>query len=512
MGVIAAGVASAADFKWSFSGDAQTLDPHGLAEIFTLGFQSNIYEPLVRRNSELALEPALAVSWEQKDDVTWVFKLRQDVKFQNGNPFTADDVLFSHQRASSPSSDVKAKLRSIQTMTKLDDHTVEIKTNGPSPTLLDELSDFFIMDKEWSEANNSAEPADVRKGAENFATRHANGTGPFAVESRQPDVETVFVPNKDWWDTPEHNITRAVFTPIGSDATRVAALLSGEVEMIFPVPLQDAARVEANPDTKMLRAPELRVIYFGFDTWRDELQYSSVKGKNPFKDKRVREAVFYAIDEDAIVEKIMEGAARPAGVIMGQGVNGYTDELGARAKFDLDKSKKLLADAGYPDGFEVTLDCPNDRYVNDEEICLAAAGMLARAGIKVNVNAMTKTKYFGKVLDRDTSMYLMGWTPPTYDAHNILFDALGTPQDNGQGKWNMGNYSNPAVDELQKKIAVTVDLDKRRQLIAEAFQIVKDDMAVVPLHQQPLSWGARSNISLVQRADDRFEMRWVKVN
>jgi peptide/nickel transport system substrate-binding protein len=262
----------------------------------------------------------------------------------------------------------------------------------------------------------------------------------------------------------------------------------------------------------MLRAPELRVMFFGFDQWRDELLYSNVKGKNPFKDKRVREAVFYAIDEDAIVDKIMEGAAKPIGVIIAPGVNGYTPELGERAKADPAKAKKLLAEAGYPDGFEVTLDCPNDRYVNDEEICLAAAGMLAKVGIKVNVNAMTKTKYFGKVLDRDTSMYLMGWTPPTYDAHNVLFDALGTPQDNGQGKWNMGNYSNPKVDELQKQIAVTVDLDKRRKLIAEAFQIVKDDMAVVPLHQQTLSWGVRSNISLVQRADNRFELRWVKVN
>jgi peptide/nickel transport system substrate-binding protein len=511
----------AKEFKWAFSGDVHTLDPHGLAEIYTLGFQGNFYEPLVRRNAKLELEPALAISWEQKNENTWRFRLREAVRFHNGNPFTADDVIFSYERASSEASDVKAKLQSIQAMRKLDDFTVEITTNGPSPLLLGELSDFYIMDKEWSEANDSVRPSDVRKGAANFATWNANGTGPFKVETWQADVKTVFVVNKNWWDKPEHNLTRAVYTPIASDEARVAALLSGELDMVYPVPLQYAARVEKNPHTKLLQGPELRVIYIGFDMHRDELLYSKVTGKNPFKDWRVRKAFYLAIDAQVIADdihgqanahEITEGAAKPIGTIMTPGIEGYHPPLGDREPADPERAKRLLAEAGYPDGFEVTFDCPNDRYTHDEEVCLAVADILARIGVKVNVNAMTKKQYFAKILKRDTSMYLMGWTPPTYDAHNILYDALGTPDDSGQGKWNMGNYSNPEVDALQKKIAVTVDQDLRREMIRKAFEIIKEDVAIVPLHQQALSWGVRSNVSVVQRPDERFKLRSVRVN
>jgi peptide/nickel transport system substrate-binding protein len=508
---LAAGNVSAADFKWAFSGDAQTLDPYGLSEIYTLGFQSNIYEPLVRRSAKLDIEPALAESWTINDDTHWTFNLRKGVTFHNGNAFTADDVLFSYARAQSEGSDVKAKIRSVAAMKQIDSHTIEITTNGPSPTLLNELSDWFIMDKEWSETNDAAVPADVRKGVENYATRNANGTGPFMVESRQPDVKTVFKANANWWDKREHNVDTATFTPIKAAATRVAALLSGEVSMVFPVPLQDVGRVDADSGTTMLRGPEMRIIFLGFDQHRDAMLYGSEKNANPFKDAKVRQAVFLGINATAIADKIMEGGAKPTGTLIAPGVEGYSDALAARAASDPGKAKALLAEAGYPNGFGVTLDCPNDRYVNDEGICVAVAGMLAKIGIKVDVNAMTKTKYFGKILGRDTSFYMLGWVPPTYDAHNILFDLLGTPEESGQGKWNMGNYSNTKLDDLQKKIAVSVDLKNRRAMIQEALGIAKSDYAVIPLHQQTLSWGVRSNVSVEQRADNRFELRWVQV-
>jgi peptide/nickel transport system substrate-binding protein len=500
-----------AEFKWAFSGDAQTLDPYGLSEIYTLGFQSNFYESLVRRAGELELEPALAEDWKIVDETHWVFRLRANVKFHNGNPFNAADVLFSYQRSLAKGSDVKAKIRSIKDMKRLDDLTIEITTNGPSPTLLNELSDWYIMDKEWCEANGVTEPADVRKGKENYATRHANGTGPFIVVSRQPDIKTVFKANPGWWDKPQHNIDTATFTPIGSDATRVAAMLSGELDLVYPVPLQDIARVQGSPLSKVLQGPELRIIFLGFDHRRDELLYSTVKGKNPFKDRRVRKAVYLAINEQAIADKIMEGAAKPTGTVIALGVEGFYPSLAVREPYNSEQAKNMLTAAGYTDGFEVTLDCPNDRYVNDEEICLAVASMLTKVGIKAEVNAMTKTKYFGKILDRDTSFYMLGWVPPTYDAHNVLFDLLGTPEESGQGKWNMGDYSNPKIDELQKTIATTVDVEKRRQMIREALQIAKEDYAVIPLHQQTLAWGVRNNINVVQRADNRFELRWVQV-
>ncbi|MBB3064243.1 ABC transporter substrate-binding protein [Limibacillus halophilus] len=503
--------ARAAEFKWAFSGDAQTLDPYGLSEIYTTGFQGNFYESLVRRGRNLGIEPALAESWERDGDTVWRFKLRAGVTFHNGNPFNADDVIFSFQRARGETSDVKAKIRSIAELKKVDDLTVEITTNGPSPTLLNEIADWYIMDQEWSVENGAEEAADVRKGSENYATRNANGTGPFMVVSREPDVRTVFEPNPNWWDKREHNVDKAIFTPIKSDATRVAALLSGEVDMIYPVPLQDAGRVDSSDQTKMLQGEEMRIIFFGFDQNRDELLYSNVKGKNPFKDRRVREAVYLSIDENAIADRIMEGAAKPTGSYIAPQVEGYDPSMEERPAYDLKRAKQLLTEAGYPDGFEVTLDCPNDRYVKDEDICVATATMLARVGIKTRVNAMTKTKYFGKVLDRDTSMYMMGWVPPTYDAHNVLYDFLGTKAEGGQGKWNMGDYSNPKLDALQQKIAMTVDADERRALIKEALRLAADDIAMIPLHQQTLAWGVRENVEVNQRADNVFELKTTKI-
>lgn len=504
--------ASGAEFKWSFSGDAQSLDPYALGDVQTLGFQSNFYEPLVRRDASLKLEPALATEWTALEPTVWRFKLRPNVTFHNGASFSADDVIFSFKRSQAEGSDVKAKIRSIKEIRKVNDLTIDVVTNGPSPLLLGELSDWFIMDKEWSEKNDVLEPADTRKGKENYATLHANGTGPFKVTKRQPDVRTEFEPHAGWWGKVEHNLTKGVFLPIKSAPTRIAALLSGEVDMVYPVPIQDVPRLRASPKTDALQSPEIRVIFVGFDHRRDELLYSSVKGKNPFKDLRVRKAFYHAIDVGAIVEKIMNGAVVPAGTALAEAVHGFSAELNRRWDFDLDKAKALMSEAGYADGFELTLDCPNDRYLNDEQVCLGIGAMLAKLGVKVSVNAMSKTKYFGKILARDTSFYLLGWAPPTLDAHNPLYDLFSTAQKDGHGKWNMGDYSNSAVDKLVDAIALEVETAKRDAMINEAMILLKNDVAVVPLYQQTLSWGKLSKIDLAQRADNKFELRWVKVN
>jgi peptide/nickel transport system substrate-binding protein len=321
----------------------------------------------------------------------------------------------------------------------------------------------------------------------------------------------VLVRNFQYWDKVESNVDEVVFTPIGNDATRVAALMSGEVDVMEPVPLQDVARLNGNPALTVMQGPELRTIFLGMDQKRDELLFSSVKGKNPFKDVRVRQAFYQAIDIEAIRSRVMRGAATPTALMVAPGIKGFVPEMNKRLPFDPEASKKLLADAGYPSGFEVTMNCPNDRYVNDGEICQAVASGLAKVGVKINLQAESKATYFQKILSRNTSFYLLGWTPGTYDSHNPLTSLLATPNDKGQGQFNLGSYSNPKVDELTLKVQSETDQGKRNAMIAEAFKLHADEVGHLPLHQQALAWGMKKSVTLTQLADNMMFFKWVTV-
>jgi peptide/nickel transport system substrate-binding protein len=507
---LAAG-AQAVQFKYADQGDSLSMDPYMLNESLLLNFTGNMYEGLVGRGKKLELQPELATDWKQTAPTVWRFNLRKGVKFHDGSPFTADDVIFSLERARAEGSDMKTYVGEIKEIRKVDDHAIDIVTNRPFPILPEVIYLWRIMPKQWSEKNNATRPVDVRKGVENFASNNANGTGPFMLKSRQPGVRTVLVPNPNWWGKPEHNLTEVIFTPIGNDATRVAALISGEIDMMQPVPLQDVARLNANPSLKVMQGPELRTIFLGMDQKRDELLFSSVKGKNPFKDRRVRQAFYQAIDVEAIRKNIMRGAAAPTGLMIAPGINGFVPDLNTRLPYDPEAAKKLLADAGYPNGFEVGMNCPNDRYVNDAEICQAVAAMLARVGVKVNLNAETKATYFPKILSRNTSFYMLGWTPGSYDSHNPLYALMATPGEGGQGQFNLGAYSNPKVDDLTGKIASEIDKAKRDAMIRDAFKIHQDDIGHIPLHQQALAWAMKKNVELVQQPDNFNYLRWVVV-
>jgi peptide/nickel transport system substrate-binding protein len=320
--------------------------------------------------------------------------------------------------------------------------------------------------------------------------------------ARDPDVRTVFAANPKWWDRREHNLDRVVMTPIASDPTRVAALLSGQIDLAFPVPPQDLARVTAGRNTTTIVGPELRTIFLGLDQFRDALLYSDVKGKNPFKDRRVRLALYQAIDIAAIASRVMRDQAIPSAMMIGPGVAGFDPAI-QRYPFDPDAARRLLAEAGYPNGFRLTLDCPNDRYVNDEQICQALVPMLARIGVRVDVNALPRAPLFGKLLPprRDTSFYLLGWVPGSYDSHNPLFALHTCVNDRGGGPFNIGGYCNPELDRLAGQILVEMDGTKRANLVAEAWQIAINDVAYLPLHQQRQAWGVRRNLRVAQRAD-----------
>ncbi len=512
----AASAANAETFKWAFQGDLQTLDPHGLFETMTLGFQRNIYEGLVARNDKMEMEGALAESWENTEPTTWRFKLRQGVKFHDGSDFKADDVAFSVERLRTEGSDMKVVAALIKEAKVIDDYTIDLITPSPNPILPLQLEIFYIMDKQWAEKNKAVAATNVKGGDEgNFANLNANGTGPFIVKERQSGVKTVLTRNPNYWGTIPTNVTEAIFTPIDQDATRVAALISGNVDMAYPIPVQDWKRLEDASGVKPLTGPEARTIFLGFDQLREELTTSNIKGKNPFKDVRVRKAFMQAINIDAIKAKVMRGAATPTGLMVAPQINGFNKSMNTRLPYDVEAAKKLMADAGYADGFEVTMDCPNNRYVNDEKICQASASMLAKINVKVNLLAQPKSKYFGKVLAQnnyDTSFFLLGWTPSTFDSHNPIASLIACRGGEDKlGAFNLGGYCNPKINELAAKIQSETDQEKRQAMIDEAFKIHQDEVGHIPLHQQPLSWGVSDKVEVVQRPDNVFDLRYAVV-
>jgi len=504
--------ASAKSFRWANDGDVSSMDPYGRNETLLLSFLGNVYEPLFRRDADLKLEPALAVSSSQPAPDIWRFQLRPNVTFQDGTRFGADDVVFSATRARHPNSRMASKLARVKEVRKIDDLTVDFVTDGPDPILPDEISDWYIISKIWAERNGAVEPADLSKLQEGYASRNANGTGPFMLKERQPDVKTVLVPNPTWWDLRKHNLDEVTFLRIANDSTRVAALLSGEIDMIYTVPPQDMQRLSQTPGVRVLEKPELRVVFFGLDQMSPALRTSDIRDRNPFKDIRVRKALYQAIDIEAIRTKVMRNASVPVGNMIAHGIKGFDDEADKRLPYDPAAAKRLLAEAGYPDGFGFTMDCPNDRYVNDAAICEAVAAMFSRIGIKAELNAQTRSKHFGKLLNKETDFYMLGWTPSTYDAHNAIFNLMMTWNDKDQGTNNILGYSNKRVDELGNAIAIELDPAKRNALIQEALTIHRDEVGHLPLHQQTVVWAARNSIHLTQQADNVFPLRLVTVD
>ena len=499
----------AATFRWAATTDPQTMDPHAVNAAPVTSFLNNVYEGLVRRGRDMAIEPSLATAWAplQGED-GWRFTLRQGVKYHDGADFTADDVLFSYERAASEASDVRSWFAPVASVRVVDDYTIDFVTKGPNPLFPDSIANFMILDRGWAAANGAEQPS---RDVENFATRNANGTGPFRLASRDPGIETRLLPNDGWWDTREDNVTEAIFTPIGNAATGLAALLSGEIDFISPIPLQDAEQVEGRAGFKVLSGLETRVIFFGFGHNKDALSYSDeTTGKNPFQDARVRAAVAQAIDVATINRVVMRGKAVPADQLLPAGLSGYSTADTGRPEFDVDAAKAALAEAGYADGFSFGLMCPNDRYINDEAVCRAAASMLAKVGLNAKLTAMPVRGYFDELRAGNYDMYLLGWSPGTFDAEHPIRFLAATP-DGSLGSWNFGGYSNPRVDQLLPLVQQEVDLATRQAMLDEVAAILKDQVAYVPLYTEPLIWAMKESVSVTQRPDNFFMLRWVTV-
>jgi peptide/nickel transport system substrate-binding protein len=506
------GLAPAQTLRWSSQGDLQTLDPHSQNELLTNSINGQVYDTLVMRDKQLGVAPGLATEWTQVSPTLWRMKLRPNVKFHDGSPFTADDVIFSIQRGAHAASPFRAYATALGTPKKIDDLTVEFQLKDVNPIFLQHATTIYIMSKAWTEKHNAVAPLDFKNKEDKYTNLNTNGTGPYMVVSRQPDNKTVFKRNPNYWGKIEGNVQDVVYTPIKNDATRTAALLSGELDFVLDPAPQDTARLRNTPGVKVIDGQENRIVFVGMDQARDELLYSNVKGRNPFKDVRVRRALYHAVDIETLKRTVMRGQSIPTGAVMPSPLGDFNDpEIEKRLPYDLAKAKQLMAEAGYPNGFEVQFDCPNNRYINDQPICEALSAMWARLGMKVNVLAQPRANYFPKAEKRDVSMYLLGWGGAITDAETTFTPVMHSRGEAGVGYYNWGNYKNPKLDQLIEASSKEADPKKREQLIKSALREEQEQVHYIPLHRQVIPWAARSNVNVVHRADNWLEWQWVTV-
>ncbi|MBL8334613.1 MAG: ABC transporter substrate-binding protein [Rubrivivax sp.] len=510
--VLAHAPALAQTLRWASQGDALTMDPQSQNEGLNNAINGQVYERLTRRDRNLVLVPSLATEWQQTGPLTWRFKLRPGVKFHDGTPFTADDVVFSVNRAKHPSSTFSVYANAVGTPVAIDPLTVEFRLDKVNPIFLEHADTVSIMSRAWCEQHRVQRPLDFKSKEESHASFNANGTGPYMLVQRQPGIRTSFKRNPAWWGRFEGNVQEIVYTPIANDATRLSALVSGDIDFVLDPAPRDIPRLRNTPGVKVVEGPENRLIFIGMDQQRDELLHGSLKDRNPFKDVRVRRALYQAVDIETLRTRLMNGMAQPTGGLTPSPRGAYDDpELERRLPFDLAAARKGMADAGYAEGFEVTLDCPNNRYVNDEEICLALAAMWAQLKVKVKVNGMPRSTYFPRMEKHDTSMYLLGWGGAVTDAETTLTPVMRNPGPKGEGLYNYGRSRNDRFDALAAQSTTEADPKKREQLVKGALREWKEQVHTIPLHRQVIPWAMRSNVTVVHRADNWLEVPWINI-
>jgi peptide/nickel transport system substrate-binding protein len=508
---VAASPATAQTLRVASAFDPQTMDPHGLALLYHSRVVYQVYDSLVHRNEAFKLEPGLATSWRMTSPTSWRFQLRAGVKFHDGTAFTADDVVFSIQRALAPPSQRSFQLKGVTAARKVDDLTVDLLTEAPDAVLPEKLAFLAIMSRTWSEKHGVQKAQDFNGKQETHAVRHANGTGPFRLERYEPDVRTVLRRNPDWWgatDKRNGNVQEVVFLSVKSDATRLAALASGEVDVVLDPPYQDVSRLKADGRITLTQTPDIGQQYLTFDQSRDELEWSDVKGRNPFKDLRVRQAVYHAINVPLIVDKVLRGQAVPTGAFLSPLVEGSPAELDRRLPYDPARARKLLAEAGYPNGFAITLDCVNVAW--RENVCQAAAAMLTQVGIRTTLRSSPTNQFFPRLSQATASFVEFGWSasPDAWASLNALFRTFDR---SGLGTFNAGRYSNPKLDTLIDNIRTEPDLTRRRAMVTTALRLVADDLPYIPLYRRTLTWAMQRKVSAVQWPNDTLELRWVRV-
>ncbi len=504
-------MAQAASLRIASAFDPQTMDPHAIALLYHSRVVYQIYDSLVGRDERFKLEPALAVSWQMTTPTTWRFKLRPGVTFHDGAPFSADDALFSLERAMAPPSQRAFQLKGVKAVKKVDALTIDFEMEAPDAVLPEKLQFVSMMNKAWAERHGVQRAQDFNAKQETYTVRNANGTGPVKLERYEPDVRTTLRRHAGYWgwsDKRAGNLEQVSYVTIRSDATRLAALASGEVDLVMDPPYQDIARLKADPRIHVQQVADIGQQYLAFDQARDELQDSDVKGKNPFKDLRVRKAVYHAVNVPLIIDKVLRGQAVPTGGFLSALVDGVPPELDKRLPHDPARAMALLAEAGYPNGFAVTLDCVNVAW--RENVCQAAAAMLTQVGIRTTLRSSTTSQFFPKLSQGTGSFIEYGWTASP-DAWNSLNGLFRTFDRSGLGTFNAGRYSNAKLDLLIDNIRTEPDLTRRRAMVATVLRLVSDELPMVPLYRRTLTWAMVKKVSVAQWPNDTMELRFVKV-
>lgn len=501
-------------FRMATSTDAATLDPHATNALFTFLVVAQLYEPLTHRGDDMRVHPGLAERWEQVEPTRWRFHLRDGVRFHGGEAFEAEDAVFSLGRAKAPTSNYGIFVDTLDRAEAVDRLTVDVVTRVPDATIPDKMTRVLIMDRGWSEANRSERPQNFGQREETFAARNANGTGPFTIRSREVDQRTVMVRNPAWWGGKDAagNVSEYHHIVLASDSTRVAALLSGEVDMVHVVPVQDVERIRRDPRLRVLEGEENRTVFLGMRQDTDELPGRAPggggKAGNPFRDLRVRQAVAHAVDVEAIRRRTLRGQAIPTGSMWTHFVNGHSPEAEARPAYDRDRARALLAEAGFPNGFATTLDCPVGTY---DEACQAVVAMLAQVGIRAALNLQPNTQFIGRIQRRDTGFYMLSWGVPTFDALYTLRAVMASRAMAGGASWNAGGWSDPRFDELVRAVESEPDAEARRGLIREAHALHNGQVGHVPLYHMMIPWAHRAGVRVAHRADNQVQVREVRL-
>ena len=490
------GAANAETVRWARSFDSLTLDPHSQNSGVTHNFNRHIYDTLVGRDMEGNFEPRLATDWYLKegDDTVWVFELREGVTFHNGNPFTAEDVVFSIERAKSDNSNMRQLHADVESVTAIDDYTVEVQMSGPSPLYPNNITNTFIMDREWSEEHDLQEVQDFAAGEENYAVRNANGTGPYTLVSRDPDVRSVLTFNEDYWgETPQ--VTDIEYVVISDNATRIAALLSGEVDFVQDVPFQDVERLAATEGVTVETGPENRVAFFGYKVSEEPLVSSNITDVNPLSDPRVREAISLVVDREAIRQVVMRGYSVPTCTLAPLRVNGWTEENHECPEVDVDRALALMEEAGYADGFSIALDAANNTPGNDEAVAQAVVGMLGQIGIDVSLTSRPQAQHSPLITSAQSEFYIMSWGVPTFDSAYIFNDLVHS-REGSYGTYNPTGFANAEVDAMIESLGTEVDTEARDQTIAQIWDIVQEERIYLPMHNNPLAYVMREGFHL----------------
>ncbi len=470
--------------RLAMDADPVSLDPHVQLSGGMLQYSHMVFDPLVRWTKDMEFEPRLATHWERIDPLTLRFHLRKDVKFHSGNPFTAEDVAWTLDRLHK-SPDYKGLFEPFAEPEIIDDYTIDIKTKKPYGLTLNMATYIFPMDaKFYTGTDEKGRPKDaIVKTEHSFANEHESGTGKYMVESRDQGQKWVLKAFPEYWDKDSGNVDTIILTPISEDATRLAALLAGDVDFIMPVPPQDFDRIEKTDGVKLITMPGSRIITFQLNQKRRE----------EFKNPKVRQAMAYAVNNPGIVAKIMKGRATTAAQNSPEGYDGHVAELSPR--YDLEKAKQLMKEAGYEDGFTVSMIAPNNRYVNDEKIAQAVASMLSKIKIDVELKTMPKAQYWDEFDAQVADIQMIGWHSDTEDSANFYeFLYMCPDKETGYGQYNSGNYCNPKVDELTLASQSETDLKKRADMLQEVETILHEDAAFIPLHWQMLSWAGSDDL------------------